>query len=316
MRVHVVTLAALVAATSAAATAGDGRYPAADGLRTIYHSVHRPPATPASHTVEETPPEADFSSPDRAFSDHDTAGPPGGLPELHVRFAPYGWLPEMYGEARINNVPAQVSVTSRDLINLIEHNVHFMFAGMAEAEYGPWTIMSEGLYMYGGFGASIRRFNFSGNFGFAIVDTAIAYRLDGQNASQLLPGQLAIEALGGGRYWLLDGSVSVAGPFGIGATRGGKHDWVDPFIGARATFQLSSRDRLRLRGDYGGFSWGDASQETWNIEAMYESKMSEYLTLMMGYRILEVDNQQGHGRDRFGFDVQMRGPVAMLAIDF
>lgn len=272
-------------------------------------------------TVEPTPTTV-LQEPEQAFSQSPPAESQSELPPFlsgyHVRFAPYGWLPEMYGDVMIRNFTTEFGVTTRDMLNLVEHNVHFMFAGQMEVEQGPWTAMATGLYIYAGFANSIGRLNFSGNFSFAIVDAALAYEVDGLADMLHLPDGVKLETLAGGRYWLLDGGVSVAGtgPLGLAASRDSKREWVDPIVGGRITLPFSSTDRIRFRGDVGGFDWWGASEFTWNVEAMYEHRWSSSCTLLAGYRILNVDYQRGGGRDAFSFDTQIRGPVSSLAFDF
>lgn len=270
----------------------------------------------------EAPQMAVLREPKQTFSDQPEADPaftlPPSLTGYHVRVAPYGWLPEMYGQTTIRNFTTDFGITTRDMLNLVEHNVHFMFAGQMEVEQGPWTAMATGLYIYAGFGNSIGRLNFDGKFSFAIVDAALAYEIEGLADALYLPGGTKFEALAGGRYWLLDGGVSVTGtgPLGLAGGRDSKREWVDPVVGGRFTLPLSPTARVRVRGDVGGFDWWGASRFTWNVEAMYEHRLSTCCTLLAGYRILDVDYQRGGGRDYFRYDAQLRGPVSSLAFDF
>lgn len=114
-----------------------------------------------------------------------------------------------------------------------------------------------------------------------------------------------------GRYWLVGGDVTVTGPRGNSVSSSGAREWVDPIIGARVASPLGEGLLFRLRGDIGGF--GAASDFTWNIEAMGEYRCSECCGIQLGYRVLDVDYARGDG---FAYDVNYRGPVAMVVFDF
>lgn len=270
-------------------------------------------SAPAETLLEPSAPRLMPQTPDAAFRDVPDQ-PFGQLPLCRLSFGPYGWLPEMYGQVGIRNLTSDIGVSTRDMLNLIEHNAHFVFAAQMEVEYGQWSVSSSGLYIYAGFGRDIGRLSFSGNGSFAVVDAALGY--DTGLASTLgLPAGSEIELLAGTRYWLIGGNVTLTGSLGNTATRGSDVDWVDPVFGGRLTWAVRPDLRLRVRGDIGGFGWWTASEETWNLEATLEKKCTAHCTIAAGYRILDVDYQRG-GANRFSFDAQMRGPVANLSLDF
>jgi hypothetical protein len=45
-------------------------------------------------------------------------------------------------------------------------------------------------------------------------------------------------------------------------------------------------------------------------------KLAKWATLMVAYRLLDIDFEEGSGRDRFEFDIQMRGPIMALVLTF
>lgn len=270
--------------------------------------------SPEESTAEAPPPLAVPQAPEAAFRD-DPDKPFGPLPLCRVSFGPYGWMPETYGQVGIRNVTSNIGVSTRDMLNLIEHNAHFVFAGQMELERGRWSVSSSGLYIYAGFGRDVGRLSFSGNGSLAIVDAALGYEIAGLAEGLGLPQGSEIELLAGTRYWLLGGAVTATGPLGNTATRGNDVDWVDPVFGGRLTWAVRPDLRVRVRGDVGGFGWWSASEQTWNVEAMLEKRWASHSTLAAGYRVLDVDYQRG-GPNRFSFDVQMRGPVAVVSFDY
>lgn len=233
-----------------------------------------------------------------------------------VKFVPYGWLFEVHGQSTVRGVSNEIDLTTREMLNLLEHNVHFVFSGQLELQNGSWGLIINGFYVNAGFGNQIRRFDFSANYKQAIVDVTAAYALEGMPDFLCLPAGSRVELLAGGRYWMLDGGVTVTGPMGGTASANGEREWVDPIVGSRITMPISSNLGMQFRADVGGFDWGNASKFTWNVEAMIQYRCSESCSLLVGYRLLDVDYTRDSGNERFALDAQFRGPVAGLAIEF
>ena len=72
----------------------------------------------------------------------------------------------------------------------------------------------------------------------------------------------------------------------------------------------------QVRGDFGGFDIGDASKFTWNIEAIVEYRCSACCSLMAGWRWLDIDRESASGNRKFGFDINMNGPIMGIVFDF
>ena len=77
---------------------------------------------------------------------------------------------------------------------------------------------------------------------------------------------------------------------------------------------LTEKLAFRVRGDIGGFDIGSGSDLTWNVLGGFGYSLSERTTLWLGYRILDVDYDDGSGSDLFEYDIDMSGPIAGLAI--
>ena len=119
---------------------------------------------------------------------------------------------------------------------------------------------------------------------------------------------LAVEVLGGGRYWYLENEFESTPGTRIEASK----DWVDPFVGARLFWRLSRRCAVGIRGDVGGFDIGSASEFTWNVLGGIDYQVWDGLSVKVGYRILDVDRV----RAGFGLDTQLAGPWVGLSLDF
>jgi hypothetical protein len=68
--------------------------------------------------------------------------------------------------------------------------------------------------------------------------------------------------------------------------------------------------------DFGGFGIGSASDLTWNLWTVVDYRLTERFSLKLGYRIYDLDYSRGSGRNEFGFDGQMTGPVLGLTVRF
>jgi hypothetical protein len=188
-------------------------------------------------------------------------------------------------------------------------DVNFAAVGRLEADAGRWGLFIDGGYVNlsaerefaGG------RIDLSKGIESAIVESFLTYDLseDKTNSFDASP-----ELLIGARYWLLGGDVTITGPRGNTISTSGRQQWVDPLIGARIVRPLADNLLMRLRADVGGF--GAASDFTWNVEALGEYRCSECCGLQLGYRVLDVDYANGD----FAYDVNYRGPIALLVFDF
>jgi opacity protein-like surface antigen len=116
-----------------------------------------------------------------------------------------------------------------------------------------------------------------------------------------------LELLGGVRYTSLEMELRVNTGAGSGNTRGDK-DWVDPYVGARATIPFNDEWSLTLRADIGGFNVG--SELAWQAVARVNWAVAPSLLVTLGYRVLDADYQDGSGTDAFRYDATMAGPAA------
>lgn len=235
---------------------------------------------------------------------------------LNIRFTPYGWLTQQHGDLTIRDRTADVSVNFGKTWDLIWNDLNFMFLGQLEGNYGRAGFIINGIYSDFSPGTEVARLNFNGNMRQTILDTVLTYELD------ILPHWLGacsgarLEALAGVRYNCLTANVTLTRADGATATGSGHQDWFDPIIGGRYRLPLGDCLAFQARADVGGFNWGEASQFTWNIELTAEYKWSDRLSLMAGYRWLDIDRESGQGSMRFGYDINLNGPIMGLIFSF
>jgi hypothetical protein len=125
-----------------------------------------------------------------------------------------------------------------------------------------------------------------------------------------------LDAYAGLRYWDVDSTVTVVGGGLLGTTISGKasEDWIDPLVGVRYSWPLGDKWTLVWRGDIGGFGVG--SDFSWHTTAYASWQVAEQGNVLIGYRHMDVDYEDGSGASRFKMDVSEGGPTVGFAWSF
>jgi|SRR5580692_1904877 hypothetical protein len=141
---------------------------------------------------------------------------------------------------------------------------------------------------YSGFTANAKTFWVAPEAYFRVIDTPM----------------LSVDAVGGGRFWRLDNSISLSAGTLSAATVGQTQSWVDPVLGARFRVNLPKECFVSLAGDAGGFGVG--SQLTYQIYTGVGKEFKKKFSAMLGYRYMDVDYSNGG----FLYDTHMSGLLA------
>ena len=168
-----------------------------------------------------------------------------------------------------------------------------------EAQKERWSILFDGIFLALGQGLDVPPGRV--DIDHVIVEFGAGYEVVD-----------SVELLAGGRYVSLDTALQIG--FDPGIVVRSDQGWVDPIVGVRVRRDLSDRWQVHLRSDIGGFGVG--SDFTWNLEADVGLRVTERLSMMLGYRLIDVDYDTGTGRDQFLFDAQMSGPRLGMAFRF
>ena len=249
---------------------------------------------------------------------------------------PYGWLTWLQGDQTVRGRTVELDV---DPIDLVEDLDGVPFMGYAEARNGKFAIYGDIVYAPLGLGRDAVRSRriaagVSGtlsaslglDFDQVIAEAGGTYEIAKWQSSV---GTTAVDVLAGARYWnqeadlrlSLDATLDIGDltiSRGIAIGRSGSVDWFDPVVGAVVRHNLQPGQDLVLRGDIGGFDAG--SQFSWNVLAAYSFEIctNDGVTYsgVLGYRLLDVDYEQGSGRRRYEFDVLQHGPLTGLSVVF
>jgi hypothetical protein len=90
----------------------------------------------------------------------------------------------------------------------------------------------------------------------------------------------------------------------------GSREWIDPFVGLRARWNMTEKLFLTGRGDVGGFGVG--SELTWQISAAFGWQINDAWSIDLGYRYMDID----YTGDNFTYDAVQAGLFSSLTYRF
>ena len=115
-------------------------------------------------------------------------------------------------------------------------------------------------------------------------------------------GENALDLIGGIRYYGLDTEIDVVGiPPRIDKDK----DWTDAMLGVRYILTITDKWDFVARGDI-GFGGSDLA---YNLAGLFNYQPWKHVSLLFGYRYMDVDYEDGSGADFFKYDMTIHGPV-------
>ncbi len=236
-----------------------------------------------------------------------------------VLVAPYLWLPAMNGSIEAKGVSVPIDVSLSDAFELATEDLNGAFMGHVEVGKGNYGLIFDAMLMQlnptetlplGG-RASIET-------GTTLLEGLGMVRLVNMPSSDQPGPALTVDLIGGARYYEVLNEISITPIVGPTIRVDATKDWVDLVVGGRTMFEIMPGLNGFFRGDIGGFGWGTSSKLAWNINTgvEYACPAVEGSSLIMGYRILSIDETQKSGADQFTYDVLMHGPFAALGFRF
>lgn len=206
------------------------------------------------------------------------------------------------GTAGIGDLDAEVDMSFGDIIDNFDGGIMLAY----RAERGPWSFTADFAYL--GLEANEKSL---GPFGRTRVDIEADQLLLTVNMGYALNERWS--AYWGARYWDLDADLEVT--VGEQVRKASASDsWIDPIVGLRYLAPLGGKWSLLAMGDIGGFGIG--SDFSWTATALAAYQFRPNAHLLIGYRHLDVDYEDGNGANRFKWDVWEGGPALGVAWQF
>jgi hypothetical protein len=117
-----------------------------------------------------------------------------------------------------------------------------------------------------------------------------------------------IEILGGGRLNRFDAELRPS----TGAHARAGREWVDPVVGGRVTVNFDIPLRLEVRGDWGGFGVGSATDLTTRFWGAAHYRLDPVIEVFAGYRMTDIKTQHQNGNTGSSLDARVSGPMIGL----
>jgi hypothetical protein len=209
------------------------------------------------------------------------------------------------GTAGVGSVEGDVDVSFGDILESLEFGAMAAYRG----DNGPFAVVADFIYMN-----LENDKNGLGPFGQTRATVELEQLITELDASIAVTDRL--DAYAGLRYWDVDSTVTVVGggPLGETINGGASEDWVDLIYGLRYAWPLSDTWTLIVRGDVAPL--GTGSDFSWHTSAFANWQLGEHASVLIGFRWLDVDYDDGEGADRFLMDVSEGGPTAGFAWTF
>lgn len=212
----------------------------------------------------------------------------------------YLLAPTISGTTGIGPVDGDVEIDPKSVFESLDG----AFLGIYAAEKDRWGVYADVIYM--DLGADLE-----GNLGI------LSGKLTNKQFNLALAATYRLsdhwQLLAGGMYTDLSLKLDVQRPNQV-VRRRTSESWIDPVVGARFTTPLGEKWSFGTMAMIGGFGVG--SDLLWSLNATFSYAFSDSMLLMLGYRFIDFDYEDGAGRDRFRFDVVEQGPALGIRFDF
>ena len=254
---------------------------------------------------------------------------PSWLSDWTFTVTPYFWLFNLKADVGVAHQKTDVSTS---LIDLFQNNDSVLgIEANLQARNGPWTLLADPTWL-----RVQDNFHLEGDLGVRLNGdiTANVWLIDAMVMREIwrmdigapvvekgMPRRgLALDLLGGTRIWVLsldgDFDVTTPGPVFDKLSRDldRTQNWADPVLGARATWDITDRLHLILRGDIGGFQVAaDLDSEQWGslVYDFHLFGLNSFATA--GYRAVYVDYDENGG---FMIKGWLHGPTLGMGFKF
>jgi len=215
--------------------------------------------------------------------------------------APYIWGTSLTGTTGIGPATVDVNASFKDILDALDMAAMGSYRGSNDRVSVMFDVVYASL---GGSGTGpagavsahvdIDQLVMEGDLGYALTDH--------------------LHGFVGLRYVDLKSRIRIQGPLGMDPSVSGRVDWVDPVVGLYYEAPISGKWSFGLRGDIGGFGIG--SNFAWQGVGILRWQASPRTGVLLAYRYLSNDYDQGKGDNYFKYDVAMQGPALGVVFTF
>jgi hypothetical protein len=207
------------------------------------------------------------------------------------------WLPALDGDITIKGETGDADLSYSD--------VDFGFQAYVEVSKGRWGGYIQPNYLrLSDDGDLSDGTDVDADLGIWIVELAGFYRL--WTSEEPLP--MSLDVIGGGRYWHVETDFDIDAPGAPDVDS--QADLIDPVIGARHKLNLTEKLHFNTRFDLGGFNISsESSNLSWQAVGLLAYDITKRLTILGGYRAIDIDAAEGGGDNKKGLDLTIHGVI-------
>jgi hypothetical protein len=233
-----------------------------------------------------------------------------------VLVAPYAWIPAIKGQITSFGQTQDVDLTLGEAFEAIG-DLKGALQGHVEVGKGPQGLIFDAMLVRAEQTGLGPLGNTTADSDMTILELLAMYRLLGDNTADPGGWNVRVDMLFGGRYYQIDNGISIDLP-GPDLSFEQSEEWVDLLVGTRAAVTVMNGIDGFVRGDFAGFGIGTSSTLAWNLVAGAEiaNPCCPGSSLVLGYRILDIDEEKTSGGREFQFNVKMQGPFLALGFRF
>ena len=216
-----------------------------------------------------------------------------------VAVTPYLMGAAISGTTGARGVEAEIDLPASDIFS----NLEFGAMGIVAARKGNWGVGADLIFM--NLGATADQPDADVDF------NQVAFAFYGLRRLSAVT-----EATFGVRVNGLDGGITFKEQSAVpaGTELSQSKWWVDPIVGLRVHSNSARRVNVALYGEIGGFGLG--SDLAWQIFPVVNVRVTQRMSLDLGYRWLDMDYTTSDGSEQFTWDTLTQGPVVGLTFQF